>query len=237
MQNKVALFEIWGDYAFFRRGYTTTSPLTYPFPTRTALSGLIAAILGLEKDSYYDIFGEGNSAFALQIVNPVKRIRIKQNLIDTKIGFYLWDYNGQRTQILFEYIKEPRYRIYASLEGHQFDSLNDLLNEHKSIYTPYLGISECVANFEYAGTFEVSEQKADGKIIELSSVIPWSDNIEIIPEEGKKYGKVTMPGFMNEKRVVRKYLSFIYESEGKTIKITRGRFWQVKGVDVNVIFF
>lgn len=237
MPNKVALFEIWGDYAFFRRGYTTTSPLTYPFPTRTVLSGIIAAILGIERDCYYEIFEETNSAFALQIINSVKKIRIKQNLIDTKTGFYLWDNDGQRTQIPFEYIKEPRYRIYASLEGRQFDSLNDLLNEHKSIYTPYLGISECVANFEYAGTFEVSEQKADGNIIEISSVIPWSDSIEIKPEEGKKYGKVTMPRFMNENRVVRKYLSYIYESEGKTIKITRGRFWQVKGADVNVIFF
>ncbi len=237
MPNKVALFEIWGNYAFFRRGYTTTSPLTYPFPTRTVLSGIIAAMLGIERDRYYEIFEETNSAFALQIINSVKKIRIKQNLIDTKTGFYLWDNDGQRTQIPFEYIKEPRYRIYASLEGRQFDSLNDLLNEHKSIYTPYLGISECVANFEYAGTFEVSEQKADGNIIEISSVIPWSDSIEIKPEEGKKYGKVTMPRFMNENRVVRKYLSYIYESEGKTIKITRGRFWQVKGADVNVIFF
>jgi len=237
MMSKVALFEMWGDYAFFRRGYTTTSPLTYPFPTRTALSGLIAAMLGLERDSYHDIFGVTNSAFALQIVNPVKKIRIKQNLIDTKTGFYLWDNDGQRAQIPFEYIKDPKYRIYVSLEGQLFDHLIDLLKEHKTLYTPYLGISECIANFKYEGIFEVNEQKTNGSVIEISSVIPVNDDIEIKPEPGKRYGKITMPGFMDKDRIVHKFLSFIYEDEGKTMKMIRGRFWRVKENDTNVIFF
>jgi CRISPR-associated protein Cas5h len=51
--DKVLVFDIWSDYAHFRRGYTTTSPLTYPFPTRTALTGIVAAILGLEIDQGY----------------------------------------------------------------------------------------------------------------------------------------------------------------------------------------
>ena len=48
------VFDIWGDYAYFRRGYTTTSTLTYPFPSRTTIAGFIAGILGYPRNSYYD---------------------------------------------------------------------------------------------------------------------------------------------------------------------------------------
>jgi CRISPR-associated protein Cas5h len=237
MSKETALLDIWGDYAFFRRGYTTTSPLTYPFPTRTALSGLISAILGLERDSYYDTFSERNSAFALQIISPIRKIRIKQNLIDTNTGFYLWNNKGQRAQIPFEYIKEPKYRVYVSLEGKLFDRLVSLLKEHESVYTPYLGISECIANFRYIGTFEANEQNTDGREMEISSLIPNDKATRIKLEAGKRYGKITVPGFMDKTRVVRKFLSFIYEENGKTIEITRGKFFQIKGSDTNVIFF
>jgi len=160
--DRVLVFDVWSDYAHFRRGYTTTSPLTYPFPSRTTLAGLVSAILGLPRDSYYELFGKDNSAFALQILNPIRKIKITQNLIDTKTGFYLWDNKGQRTQIPFEFVKKPRYRLYVWLEDpNKFDDLIKLIKKHKSVYTPYLGISECIANFEIfkKGVFEVHTQR------------------------------------------------------------------------------
>lgn len=48
--DKMLVFDVWGDYAHFRRFYTTTSPLSFPIPPRTALCGLIGAIIGLEKE-------------------------------------------------------------------------------------------------------------------------------------------------------------------------------------------
>ena len=68
MVNKLIAFDIWGDYGYFRRGYTSTSTITYPFPSRTTLAGLISGILGLEKDSYHDIFSENNSELGLRIL-------------------------------------------------------------------------------------------------------------------------------------------------------------------------
>ncbi len=116
---KMVSFDIWSDFGHFRKGYSTTSPLTYPFPTRTAISGLIAAIIGLERDSYYNLFHENNSAIALQILNPIKKININQNLINTKLGYFLWDIKDQssiRTQINYEYLKNPKYRIFVWLK-------------------------------------------------------------------------------------------------------------------------
>lgn len=238
---KVIVFDIWGDYAHFRRGYTTTSPLTYPFPTRTVLSGTLAAILGLPRDSYYDLFRKENSAFALQILNPIKKIRFTQNLIDTKTGFYLWDNRGQRTQIPFEYLKDPKFRIYTWVKK-KFDELVVLLEKHKSFYTPYLGISECIANFDYVGIFDAESKGADDDIVEIYSTIKKDNDIAIMPEPGKKYGRIKIPGFMGNNRVVQEFLEIIYEEDGKTIKISKGRYYKVKGLkengkEVNVVFF
>lgn len=122
--DKVLIFDLWGDYAHFRRGYTTTSPLTYPFPSRTTLAGILAAILGFQRDSYYEYFGKHNSAFALQILKPIKKIRINLNLIDTKTGFYLWDNKGQRTQIPFEFLKDAKYRVHVWIKDKEI--FNDL---------------------------------------------------------------------------------------------------------------
>jgi CRISPR-associated protein Cas5h len=232
--NKAIVFDIWSDHAHFRRGYTTTSPLTYPFPTRTALAGIVAAILGLEIDNHYDFFRKDNSAFALQIINPIKKIKITENLIDTKIGFYLWDCKGQRTQIIFEYLKDPKYRVYLWLKE-KFEEFSQLIKEHKSIYTPYLGISKCVMNFNYIGIFDVEHKSTNGHPVEISSIVKDSKGIEYDFEEGKKYGRVKMPGFMDPNRKIIEFLNIIYEENGKTIKIRKGEYYKVMGY--NVIFF
>lgn len=239
--DKVVVFDIWGDYGFFRRGYTATSPLTYPFPPRTTLAGMIAAILGIERNKYHGLFTMEDSALALQVINPIKKIRFRQNLINTKEGFYLWDINGQgRTQVTFEYLRDPRYRIYAWLKGNQFAKLEGMLKEHKSVYTPYLGISEHIANFGYIGTFNVKSKEAKGEEVDISSIMACR-TIEIKQQPGRKYNKVRTPGFMDENRVVKKFLDFIFEDEGKTIKITEGEYHTVdfkeKGESTDVIFF
>ncbi|MEW6070945.1 MAG: CRISPR-associated protein Cas5, partial [Candidatus Thermoplasmatota archaeon] len=41
------VFTIKGQFAHWRKWFTTTSPLTYSFPPRTAVIGLIGAILGV----------------------------------------------------------------------------------------------------------------------------------------------------------------------------------------------
>ncbi len=236
--DKVLIFDLWGDYAHFRRGYTTTSPLTYPFPSRTTLAGILAAILGFQRDSYYEYFRKHNSAFALQILKPIKKIRINLNLIDTKTGFYLWDNKGQRTQIPFEFLKDAKYRVYVWIKDKEiFNDLKDLIRNHKSFYTPYLGISECIANFNVfkGGIFDIERKKAT-KETEIHSIIK-KDSGKIKIEPKKKYGLIKVPGFMDKDRVVSEYIEFFYEEEGKPLLISEGEYYNIKGENVNIIFF
>ncbi|MDI9435671.1 MAG: type I-B CRISPR-associated protein Cas5b [Euryarchaeota archaeon] len=237
MIDKVVIFDVWGDYGYFRKGYTTTSTLSYPFPSRTTLAGIVSGILGYDRDSYYDIFGPSNSAFALQLLNPIKKVRMNLNLVDTKTGFILSDNKGQRTQLPAEFLKDVKYRIYLWLEDESI--MNDLLNflsNHKSVYTPYLGISECLANVELVNDdfIKPRENYANGNDLSINSVIP-TNKAKIKIEPGKKYGAVKSPAFINSERVVERFQEFFYEENGLNITIAEGKCHSVG--DINVIFF
>ncbi len=118
------IFDIKGEYGHFRKYNTTTSPLTYSIPTRTAIVGILGAILGMEReirDSQYpegaepvqEFFSKEKAGIAVQIINPVKKENIGFNLINTKKSFYDLTRAG-RTQVNFELLKFPHYRIYLS---------------------------------------------------------------------------------------------------------------------------
>jgi len=68
------VFDISASYGHFKKPYTTTSPLTYSIPTRTAVSGIIAAVLGFGKEDYQEHFTKPQAKIAIGIRNPVKKL-------------------------------------------------------------------------------------------------------------------------------------------------------------------
>lgn len=238
MTKNALVFDIWANHAYFRKGYTATSTISYPFPSRTTISGIIAAILGLERDSYYDLFNENNSKISIAILNPIKKFRMNLNYINTKEGWILSDINkqGKRTQVRAEFLKDVKYRIYVCLKDEKkMKELFDLISNHKSVYTPCLGVSECIANFKLVGDglFSIKELFVNNEGISIKSVVPTDSNLLIEP--GKKYGTIKSPGFMNNERIVTSYIEYYYEENGKPIKISNQSYYKV-GKD-NVLFF
>lgn len=237
MTKKLLVFDIWGDYGYFRKGYTSTSTITYPFPSRTSIAGLISCILGLEKDSYHDIFNENNSKIGLRILNPIKKMNINLNYINTKgKKFLLSDIKeNPRVQVQAEFLKDVKYRIYLSLKDQNLlNELFNLINEHKSIYTPCLGISECLADFNLAYPKLLDLNKKNGENIDINSVI-LKDKYNIVIEPNRKYGIVKSPGFMNSERVVSKFIEYYYEENGNPIKIENGDYYSIG--DENIVLY
>lgn len=236
MNEKIIAFDIWGNYAYFRRGYTSTSTISYPFPSRTTISGLIAGILGLEKDSYHDIFNEQNSKLGLRILNPINKININLNYINTKEGFILRDIkDNPRVQVQAEFLKDVKYRIYVSLNDNQImENLFSNLHQHKSVYTPCLGISECIADFKLAYDEILDLKRHEGNDVEINSII-LKDKYDFVIEPKKRYGVIKSPGFMNSERVVSKFIEYYYEKNGSSIKIKNGDYYLV-GDDKVVLF-
>lgn len=234
-KEKALVFDLWGDYAHFRRIETTTSPLTYPIPTGTSLAGLISSIIGLERDSYYKYFYPKCTKSAVRLLNPIKKIRMNLSLIDTKKGFFLWDIKeNPRTLIPYEFLKEPKYRIYFWTESDKlYRKLRTFLERHQSVYTPYLGISELVANFEYVNEYSIEVPQKAEESVEVHSIVR-RNKAKLIIEEGKRYGQERIPLFMDENRVVKEYADVFLEVMGKPLRVVTGEYYTIG--DDNVIF-
>ena len=219
--SKIIIFDIWGDYAHFKKPYTTTSPLTYSIPSRTALTGIIGAIMGIRKDKNNEDLNYSKCNLSIRIMNPIKKTIINQNLINTKTDEKMsrMKSKGGRTQIRIENLKDVKYRIYVEIfsEKEHNDLLSRLKN-HSPVFTPSLGISENLANFSFIEEVEYKKEMGD---IKLHSVL----NIEkiqpqnVIFEEGKEYFVDTYSLEMQEDREVLKYGEILIERKGQEIAV------------------
>ena len=219
--SKIIIFDIWGDYAHFKKPYTTTSPLTYSIPSRTALTGIIGAIMGIRKDKNNEDLNYSKCNLSIRIMNPIKKTIINQNLINTKTAEKMsrMKSKGGRTQIRIENLKDVKYRIYVEIfsEKEHNDLLSRLKN-HSPVFTPSLGISENLANFSFIEEVEYKKEMGD---IKLHSVL----NIEkiqpqnVIFEEGKEYFVDTYSLEMQEDREVLKYGEILIERKGQEIAV------------------
>jgi CRISPR-associated protein Cas5h len=215
---KVLVFDVWGEYAHFRKYYTTTSPLTFSIPPRTSLSGLIGAILGYGKEDYISQLSKSNATIAVGLVHPVKKMRLAENLIDTKKAGRHMNKISQRTQIRFEFLKDPWFRIFFSHKDHEIQSrLKELLCEHKCVYTPCLGLSEHIADFRYIGEVEAVQEVPNGYEY-IASAVPEKRVLDMVYEDDGEYISETMPVEMAPDRSVIEYASIIFERKARCIK-------------------
>ncbi len=226
----ILIFDVWGDYAHFHRYYTTTSPLSFPFPTRTVITGLIAAIIGIDRNEYLSQFKKDAAKIAIQLLNPVKKMILSKNLINTADDeFNLLKKAGHepRTQIRFELMKDVKYRIYF----HHSDmalyiKCKKFLQSHISYYTPYLGQSEFLSNFCFIDEMK-AELKQQDEFIDIISIIPTKMISQIKFEDSKEYFTVTIPTEMDVDRTVTEYQEVLYERNCGKITAKVKAYWEL----------
>lgn len=221
-------FTVNGSWAHFRRVDTTTEKLTYRVIPRTTVSGLIAAILGKPRDSYYDTFAPESSAIAISPQSSLDAISIPMLTLPTEEG----DIKGaegvtgktivdpehigsERKRRTFEYIVDPAYRIDVVLEDEEtFVKLQNRLKEHRPVYTPYLGKSECLASINDVSVTTVSDQGNDEAI---ESIVPEK---YIVPAPGIPLKMERTPTYMEADESGRRttgFLSYAYAPKGSQL--------------------
>lgn len=231
---KCLVFDVWGDFAHYRKFYTTSSPLTFSFPPRTAVAGMIAAILGIDKNEYLKYFTKDKADIAIKIMKPVKKSRISYNLIDTKTAKMMSKIQN-RTQVTFEVLKDCGYRIYFThKDKNLYEKMKEFLKNHKSYYTVCLGLSEYIANFKYIDELEMKEEHSKDYVY-IDSVIPFNEDMLIEFEVDREYFKDTVPNEMNEDREVIEYKKVIYERNCNPIKCIVDSFYNIREGE-NIVF-
>lgn len=214
---KCLVFDIKGEYGHFRKFYTTSSPLTFSIPPRTTVSGMIGALIGLEKEEYIDYFSKEDAKIAIQIISPIKKSRLSINLINTKTA-KMYSKIKDRTQVTLELLKDPHFRVYFShKDGKIYSKTKEFLEEGKNYYTLSLGLSEFIAECKYIKEMDVDSIE-NSEFVDIDTAINFNDGVEINFENNKEYFKDTMQNEMNNKRIVTEYAQVLLERQGLPIK-------------------
>ena len=248
--DKALAIEFSADMAFFRRGYTTTSTLSYTIPPKTVIAGLIAGMAGKRYNSYSEILE--SSRVAVVLLNRPRRLMVRQSLLFTTDSNY--NNSEKRTHVIFQYLRFPKYRLYFYIPNDFYGELKELLEKGESIYTPYLGTANCIASVKYLGEVAVHETEIGGGSVSVSSIIPLN-SAEPNPIDLKEIKgcfrimKERIPASMDADRIVGRFIDVIFlepapETRGVSypycFRVSSGKYWEVEGASglrENVIFF
>lgn len=225
------VFDVESDLAHFRRPYTTTSALTFPIPPRTALCGLVGAILGLPKNDGLAELTDEKAVFGLLTAAPLSLTQYSFNLVDTKDNpsFRLKPENPH-TQVRYECIRFPRYRIAFSHSSYA-PNLRRMLAEGKIVYTPCLGLAWMVA-WTSGVRSEHGEFIAVPTETSYRCLVRTSDLVNEIEWDGNAvYQRLRMPAEMQPDRQVTRHEEYIVETTGRTITGRLRQHWRLASGD------
>ncbi len=218
-------FTVSGPFAHFRRIDATTEKLTYRVIPRTTVAGLLAAILGEPRDSYYQTFSREASAMAISPACSLQTQSIPMLTLPTTSGD-IKSAEGvsgktvidpktiatERKRRTFEYVVDAAYRIDLILDDTEtFERLTDYLETGRSVYTPSLGKTECLASVDNVERLTVEE---GGDASAIASTVPEE---HAVPTPGTPLQMERSPAFMEADENGRKttgFASYVYADGG-----------------------
>ncbi len=209
------VFEITSDLAMFRKGYTTTSMVSYPFIPPTAVAGIIGAITGLDN-------GAGDIAYGARFWNEMKGTQVAITIC-SPISWYVTAVNlikfksgsgdmGEHIQPKHQFLKKPCYRIYIR-NGEIYEKLKMRLKNDEFVFTPYLGVAYAIASVRYLGEFE--DKEIDEYPVGVNSVVPLTGNLDIDVFKSRTIHKELIPLKQDIERTVLKSVPVLYNGRGK----------------------
>ncbi len=223
-------FDLVGPMAHFRKFYTNSSSLSYHVPPRTTLMGVIAAMLGWSRDSYYEQLSLERARIGAVLKTPVRTIVQTVNLLQTKTED--WHGRDSRTQIPIEWVLPRgdypdsvlRYRVYFQHEDPAITrDVAERVTALLYAYPLFLGVAFCPAWVENGRLYDGDqvEWADDAKPVFIDSVVPTervaessrllTPGVRILPDR--------MPLDFNVDRTLRTVTSVIWEDSAQSLRL------------------
>lgn len=143
-------FEIYGQWAHFKRPETNNNPLTHDFITKPALLGLIGAVIGIEREEMKLKFPLFSVGFKYNVIlkNDIKKIA--WSFTSSKLN----DKNNvEYRPKYFEFLKDPHYIVTLYCEDNNlyeyFEKFKISILNYEEIYPAVLGWHNCKAKMNY----------------------------------------------------------------------------------------
>lgn len=197
-------FKLWSRFGAFRDPITITQNITLPIPPKTAVGGIIAAILGLDynecftdedyfsfgyslilnshirKKSFAQNYVEDYTKNSTKIQNQIAKV-IKNFTNDCKEEFKITRFQKPKP-IFRELLIDPQYLIFINNFKYEAE-ITKLMKSHNSVFHLYMGNTEFAANYEYV---PCSGEKYNFDVLDSFTAKPQN----IVFESGIKYTKM-----------------------------------------------
>ena len=260
-------FKLWGRFGSFRDPITITQNMTFSIPPKTTVGGVLASILGIDYNDYFNDNNYFDFGYSLVLNNPVRKKSFSQNYIMdyTKTSAIRLNlmlavrenndevmlYENQKKElasketrtkteerklkgmekkietaeknvskainnwrekssgrfvkakpIYRELLINPSFYIFINKFKHE-DKIIELMKEHLSEFSLYMGNSEFAANYQFIDCHKYEKKKIMG----LDSFTGNPKKIKF--ESGKKYTSVYAATRTTGSREYRDYKSMV----------------------------
>jgi len=165
MKKQVIKFKLSGDYALFKKPYANNQPQSFVIPPKTAILGMIGAIMGWSKEEYIEKLSFDKFAYAVRLITPkIKKDLIGINLMQGKNAKFTFNENplvspperGQRSPTRFEFLKDMEWEIFLFVDDSEVQNkLFERIKSKKFVYNPNLGLQSLFAKIENEQLFYV----------------------------------------------------------------------------------
>lgn len=204
----VVCFDYKAKYGHFLRAEANANGVTYPVPPRTALLGLMAAVLGLPKDVLARELAGSHIALAGAVPHAFWH---KTNVRKDPPSPLSWrikatDKGSSSEQRNFrfpqEWLWQPCYRVWAALPDAYHSDFISRLRDRRWHFTPCMGLSEMLADLEFVHEGDADSVPLDSHLV--ASVVPKDSgrvDTSRAADAGLTLQSLRMPATVTEDRV------------------------------------
>ena len=194
---EIIQLDLKGKMAHFRKYYANNTSMSFSIPPRTTIMGMLAAILGIAKDEYYEVLASDKIRIGVALCSPIKKSFHRLNLLSIKsLGnlkvdlekerSFTSDFRGTggRIQTPFEIVTgydiqsdEVWYRIFISCfeDGKEiFHKLKTCVLNKQSHYNLSFGVagfSSYISSTEFYKDDSIQEKIIQNDFIEFNSAV------------------------------------------------------------------
>lgn len=201
--------KIWSKFGSFRDPIGISQKISLPIPPKTTVAGMLAAVLGEADFLKMDVYK--NFEYSVIALNPIRKRTFSQNYIKgsssiaekwisnlkgEKYGAISDGYRNMQKPTNRELLLDPAYLIVIkdfALE----DEIVELLKDHRSVFSFYMGSSEFAANFELV---KVKSKKIKSKKLLIDSFVDEGNFSNIELDEDGSYYPINIVTKLNSER-------------------------------------
>lgn len=233
--NKIICFKLMGKFAHFRKFYTNSSSLSYLIPPRTVVSGVIASILKIPRDDYYEEFNIDKVGLSVSIPTGLSLKKQMQSMNYLHNSYFNLIAKGkgkvQHSQCKLELVMGidgslVEYIVYVGFHNEHdiFGLLEEKLIKQDLGYGTYLGQRQFRCHLEYMKTYTDKEFEFCKKSDFLDSVCIQENILELKLTDGIDIQKEQMTAH------------FIKQSGGRDPVCTQQVIFEKKGKRLTGLF-